>query len=162
LTGPVATFPAPETDHVQVYKRILQEVLDRRPSGTRQRLADVLQRNRSFITQIANPAYAVPVPSRHVATILEVCHFSPTERAAFLEAYHLAHPRSLVAVSNRARGRQVHMMLPDFGTDEKNAAFDELLGNFLGGIARLASGKAELRNEAKADAKSITKVARED
>jgi hypothetical protein len=143
---------------VQVYKRILQEVLDRRPSGTRQRLADVLQRNRSFITQIANPAYAVPVPSRHVATIFEVCHFSPGERAAFLEAYHLAHPRSLVAVSSRTLGRQVHLMLPDFGSDEKNAAFDELLGNFLGGVARLASGKAEPGNETKTQ----TRAQRED
>lgn len=158
MTEPVAAIHEPETDHVQVYKRILQDVLDQRPSGTRQRLADALKRNRSFITQIANPAYTVPVPSRHVATILEVCHFSPGDRTAFLEAYHLAHPRSLVAISSRARGRQVHLMLPDFGSDEKNAAFDELLGNFLSGVARLATGNAE----PKATMKSGIRAPRED
>jgi hypothetical protein len=128
-------------DRVSTYKRILQDVLDRRPSGTRQRLADALQRNRSFITQIANPSYAVPIPSRHVTTILEVCHFAPSERIAFMEAYHKAHPRSLVAVTNRARGRHAHLVLPDFGSNEKNAAFDDLLQTFLGGVSRLMALK---------------------
>lgn len=131
--------PAPDAvvDPVQAYKRVLQDVLDRRPSGTRQRLAHALERNRSFVTQISNPSYTVPIPAPHVATIFEVCHFSGAERTAFLDAYRRAHPRSLVAVSQRPRGRHVHLMLPDFGSDEKNAAFDELLEQFLNGVARL-------------------------
>jgi hypothetical protein len=141
------TEPKPDphevADPVQNYKRVLQEVLDRRPSGTRQRLAQALERNRSFITQIANPSYSVPIPAPHVATIFEVCHFSGSERAAFLEAYRRAHPRSLVAVSHRPRGRHVNLLLPDFGSDEKNAAFDELLEHFLGGVARLTHAKIE-------------------
>ena len=136
-------LPNEEIDSVQAYKRILQEVLDRRPSGTRQRLAQALERNRSFITQISNPSYAVPIPAPHVVAILEICHFSNLERAAFLDAYRTAHPRSLVAVLNRPRGRQGHFLLPDFGNDETNAAFDELLENFLSGVARLTVGKTE-------------------
>jgi hypothetical protein len=135
-----------KVDHVESYKRLLQAILDRRPSGTRQRLADALKRNRSFVTQIANPAYATPIPSRHVSTIFEVCHFSPAERAAFMASYHRAHPRSLVEVANRARGRHVHFVLPDFGTEEKNRAFDELLQTFIGGVARLTSVRRDKKD----------------
>ena len=35
------------------------------PSGTRQRLAAALGKNRSFVTQITSPAYATPIPARH-------------------------------------------------------------------------------------------------
>jgi hypothetical protein len=136
------TAPDAGNDPVQAYKRVLQEVLDRRPSGTRQRLAQALDRNRSFITQIANPSYAVPIPAPHVMTIFDVCHFSAAERAAFLEAYRRAHPRSLAAVPQRPRGRHAHLLLPDFGSDEKNAAFDKLLDEFLAGVGRLLTDKA--------------------
>ena len=133
-------------DLVAAYKRILKEVLDRRPSGTRQRLADQLKRHRSFVTQIANPAYAVPIPAKHVATIFEVCHFSPSERAAFLDAYRKAHPRNLVPVASRPTGRHAHLVLPDFGDDAKNRAFDQLLTNFVDGVSRLVAGRGELED----------------
>lgn len=132
-------------DAVSAYKRIAQEVLDRRPSGTRQRLADALQRNRSFVTQIINPAYGVPIPSRHVATIFDVCRFSPAERAMFLDAYRQAHPRSPVAVASRNRTRHVHLALPDFGSDSANQAFDDLLQDFLAGVGRLATARPDDR-----------------
>ena len=44
---------------------------DNRPSGTRQRLAGALGKNRSFVSQIANPAYPVPIPVQHLETIFE-------------------------------------------------------------------------------------------
>ena len=65
------------------YKKILNDVIDRRPSGTRQRLAAALGKNRSFVSQITNPAYAVPIPAVHLDIIFEVCHFSPEERRNF-------------------------------------------------------------------------------
>ena len=133
--------------HVSAYKRIFQDVLDSRPSGTRQRLADALKRNRSFITQIANPVYTIPVPARHVATIFEVCHFSAAERSAFLEAYHKAHPRSPVAVAGRTQSRHVHLVLPDFGSDGKNRAFDDLLETFITGVTRLVAVKSDGKQE---------------
>jgi hypothetical protein len=136
------------SDAVAAYKRIAQDVLDRRPSGTRQRLADALQRNRSFVTQIINPAYGVPIPSRHVATIFDVCRFSPAERAAFLDAYRQAHPRSPVAVAGRPRTRHAHLMLPDFGSDASNQAFDELVQSFLLGVGRLATAQVDERRRA--------------
>jgi hypothetical protein len=62
---------------------------------------------------------------------------------AFLDAYRQAHPRSIIAVQHRPRGRQAHLQLPDFGDDKKNAAFDELLETFLSGVTRLMAGKTE-------------------
>ena len=66
-----------EANPVTAYKTLLASIIDRRPSGTRQRLADALAKNRSFVTQITNPAYATPVPASHLDVIFEICHFSP-------------------------------------------------------------------------------------
>jgi hypothetical protein len=71
---PATTVDGPSPPVIE-YKRILQSVLENRPSATRLRLAAVLGKNRSFISQIANPAYSVPVPYRHLDTIFEICHF---------------------------------------------------------------------------------------
>ena len=73
-------------------RRILRDVLDQRPSGTRQRLANALGKNRSFVSQISNPAYPAPIPAPHLEIIFEICHFSPARRTAFLEAFDRAHP----------------------------------------------------------------------
>jgi hypothetical protein len=75
------------------YKRILRTYIDRRPSGTRQKIALTLGKHKSFVSQITNPAYASPVPAPHLNAIVEICHFSPEERKSFLGAYAAAHPR---------------------------------------------------------------------
>jgi len=114
-------------DAMVAYKAQLRELLDRRPSGTRQRLAAALGKNRSFISQICNPAYHVPVPAQHLAVIFDICHFSAPERDAFLGHYLIAHPRKPVPVTSGPRLRQMHLYLPDLGSSEKNAAFDALI-----------------------------------
>ena len=78
---------------VATYKRILRTYVDRRPSGTRQKIALALGKHKSFVSQITNPAYASPVPAPHLNAIFEVCHFSPEERKTFLGAYRAAHPK---------------------------------------------------------------------
>ena len=122
---------------VAVYKRILQDVLYNRPSGTRQRLAEALGNRPSFISQISNPAYSVPIPSRHVEAILDVCHFSPSERRRFLEAYALAHPRSVPAIRRTSRWRTAQIRVPDLHNAEKNKALDDLLAEIAVGVARM-------------------------
>src|SRR5690606_28470466 len=98
---------------VRRYKLILQRVLDGRPSGTRQRLATALGTNRSFISQISSTSYKVPIPAHHVETILEICRFSPADRAEFLRAYDEAHPNQRL---DRARSmRTVELSVPDLG-----------------------------------------------
>ena len=76
-----------EAGAVAAYKRIFKDVLDSRPSGLRIRLAHAMGKNRSFVSQISNPAYPVPIPAQHLTTIFEVCHFPPPAKTAFLRAY---------------------------------------------------------------------------
>ena len=71
-------------DAIIAYKSILAQIIDNRPSGTRQRLATELGKHRSFVTQITSPTYATPLPARHLATIFRVCHFSGAEQERFL------------------------------------------------------------------------------
>jgi hypothetical protein len=77
---------------IKAYKVLLSAIIDKRPSGTRQRLADALGKHRSFITQITGVSYPTPVPERHLAAIFSICHFSTEEQRAFLKAYDVAHP----------------------------------------------------------------------
>ena len=119
------------------YKAILQRVIDNRPSGARQRLAGALGKNRSFISQITNPAYATPIPARHVETILEICHFSPDERALFLDVYTQAHPRRLSVERSERRVRAHTIYLPDLGDEERNHELDRAVGEFVQRLTRL-------------------------
>ena len=135
----MSTQATPETSQelIAAYKAILRDVLDRRPSGMRQRLAEALGKNRSFITQIANPAYQTPIPAQHVHAITQVCHFSVRERDKFLDAYHRAHPRRLLLLKERERSRRLLLMLPDLGSEQKNHKLDSLLSEFAEKVARL-------------------------
>ena len=132
-----AARPVPEA--VEEYKRILQSVLDARPSGTRQRLAEKLDKNRSFISQIANPAYAVPIPAQHLEAIFAVCHFSPEQRGAFLAAYARAHPgRHEIARAPRPI-RRIQVEVPDLGSAARNRRIDELFAELARRIAGLTT-----------------------
>ena len=128
----------PGDSNVADYKLILRRVLDNRPSGTRLKLAAALGKNRSFVTQITNPAYLVPIPAKHVAIIFEVCHLSGAERAAFLEAYGRAHPGRLRAPHRDARTRTITVTVPDLGDDKKNRALEQLIVDFAAQLARYA------------------------
>ncbi|MGV8935562.1 MAG: hypothetical protein ACOH2J_00430 [Allorhizobium sp.] len=122
------------------YKAILALIIDMRPSGTRQRLADALGKHRSFVTQITSPAYSTPLPARHLVTIFRVCHFSPAERDRFLKSYQAAHPGKLPDFTEQDGFRQLSLMVPDLGDDKKNRAFDDAIADFIQKIARLAGG----------------------
>jgi hypothetical protein len=124
--------------NVADYKAILRQVLDNRPSGTRLKLAAALGKNRSFITQITNPAYLVPIPAKHVTIIFEVCHLSGAERSAFLEAYRRAHPGRLRAPHREPHTRTITVTVPDLGDDKKNRALEQLVIDFAARLARYA------------------------
>ncbi len=136
MTKPVAAETAASA--VAAYKSVLKLVLDNRPSGTRHRLALALGKNRSFVSQIANPAYLIPIPAQHLETIFEVCHFSQENRRAFLEAYRRAHSARLKLVKDTPHTRTVTLTLPDLGDTRKNRAIDEIVADFARHIARLA------------------------
>ena len=120
-----------EPDAVAEYKAILKRVLDNRPSGTRQRLANALGKNRSFISQIANPAYLVPIPVQHLETMFELCHFSQDDRRDFLAAYRRAHPRRFALVHAVPRTRIVSLAVPDLADAKRNRAVDAMIADFV-------------------------------
>lgn len=120
------------------YKRLLQVVCDNRPSGTRGRLAGALGTNRSFVSQLVNPAYTMPVPVQHLETIFDVCHFSQGERTAFLAAYDRAHPGRRQVTAPPATTRVVEVAVPDLRSAQKNRMIDEMLGDYARQLTRLA------------------------
>jgi hypothetical protein len=77
---------------VAKYKRILQDYINQRPSGARIQIAKALSKNKSFVSQITNPSYTIPVPARHLTVILDICRFTLKERKTLLKAYTAAHP----------------------------------------------------------------------
>ena len=119
------------------YKTILRRVLDSRPSGTRQRLAEALGKNRSFISQISNPAYATPIPAQHIEHIVKLCHFSPSEKLSFMEAYSRAHPRHARRAAETHDLRRLVLQVPDLGDDDLNTAYDHLVSDFADRMGRL-------------------------
>jgi|ERR1700722_14317037 hypothetical protein len=121
------------------YKRLLQRVCDNRPSGTRGRLAVALGTNRSFVSQLVNPVYAMPIPAQHLETIFEVCHFSSAERAAFLAAYDQAHPGRRETSESTAGIRVVSLTVPDLGNARRNQAIDALIAEYGRHVARIAA-----------------------
>ncbi|HEY4161895.1 MAG TPA: hypothetical protein VGM59_02450 [Dongiaceae bacterium] len=131
----------PSDSAVAGYKRILARVLENRPSGTRQRLASALGKNRSFVSQIANPSYVTPIPAQHLDLIFEICLFPSSERRAFLEHYGKAHPGRL----ERARHRKEHRLrpltvyVPDLEDEQKNQALDRLLADLAARIGKLTN-----------------------
>jgi hypothetical protein len=133
----------PELSPLAEYKAILRAVIEKRPSGTRQRLAAALGKNRSFISQIISPAYATPVPVQHLETIFHLCHFAPPEREAFLAAYRSAHPGRLEIVETARPMRRLTVELPDFGSPEMNARADRIVVDVARGLAALLPGTAE-------------------
>ena len=123
---------------VVAYKSVLKRVLDARPSGTRHRLAIALGKNRSFISQIANPAYSTPIPVQHIDTIFEICHFTAADRRDFLAAYAEAHPRRIEAVRKPTGSRKLTLTVPDFGDARRNRLLDETIAEIARRVARLS------------------------
>ena len=122
---------------VAAYKRILQRIIELRPSGTRQRLAAAIGKNRSFISQICNPNYPTPIPVEHIDQIVRVCHFSPNELDEFMAAYQQAHPRRLQRLEPESKGRRLTIDVPDFGDDAINRAFDQTIADMAKRIGKL-------------------------
>ena len=106
-------------------------------------LIEALGKNRSFISQIANPAYSTPVPVQHLEIIFHICHFSPAEKRDFLSAYRAAHPGRLEAVDATRATRAVTLELPDFGNVQMNRRVDDMIHSLVRGINELFLENAE-------------------
>jgi len=138
MAKPPAPAPLAAEAAIRAYKSVLSTVIDQRPSGTRQRLADALGKHRSFVTQITSPAYSTPIPSKHLPAIFSVCHFSAAERSAFLDAYRVAHPGKASLDGEMRRTRHISLTVPDLGDAKHNAALDRAINDFIQKITSIA------------------------
>ena len=126
----------PELGPIAAYKAILKGYIDRRPAGMRARIAGALGKHKSFVSQLTNPIYPMPIPARHVSTILAACHFSAEERKTFLKAYAVAHPAAIAGELPddgrfRARRKVLSLEIPLLRDPRKQRALEALLRQFV-------------------------------
>ena len=101
--------------YIAAYKTILQSSINGLPSGLRQKIALALGKHKSFVSQITNPNYSIPIPVQHLDTIFAICRFSQDECEQFLEHYILAHPEHKNRINtckqyvNRFRTLTIHI-----------------------------------------------------
>ena len=116
-------------DPVAAYKARLRQLVARRPSGTRQKMAAATGTHPSFISQITNPGLRVPLPAQHLPAIFRTCHFSPEEQAEFLALYSRAHPAQFAAIEELAEIERdvIRIPVPDLGDAETRARVEALI-----------------------------------
>jgi hypothetical protein len=81
----------------------------------------------------------MPVPAQHLETIFEICHFSPAERAAFLDAYDRAHPGRRDTGEPTAGIRVISVTVPDLGNARRNQAVDAMLAEYARHLVHFAA-----------------------
>ncbi len=92
---------------IVAYKTLQREYINRRPSGIRKKISAAINTHGSFISQVANPNYRVPLPAQYVPILMNVCHFTIEEQETFLTAYTAAHPgQALFARAAAKAGRR--------------------------------------------------------
>ena len=136
------TLKFPEPAPIAAYKAILKDYIDRRPAGMRARIAQALGKHKSFVSQLTNPIYPMPVPARHLSTIFDICHFSPDERKTFLKAYALAHPAQTADAGAGEEGpvaerKILSLEVPVLRDSRKQRALETLIRQFVERMARL-------------------------
>ncbi len=136
---------------IAAYKTLLRKFIDRRPSGLRGRLARALGKHKSFISQITNPGYSVPIPAGDLATIFEICHLTPEEREQFLRLYEQAHPRGARRAPRKAAPpHELRIRMPAFRSTETAIEVEATIREFANRVIRLAQMAERADEEAKA------------
>ena len=103
----------------------------------RQRLAEALGKNRSFITQISNPGYQTPIPVQHLPASSRSAT-SPLRSGSNSCTPTIKRIRAAwLMLQEREKSRRVTIMLPDLGSDRKNRRLDALVSEFADKIAGL-------------------------
>jgi hypothetical protein len=135
------SLKVPELGPIAAYKAILRGYIDRRPAGMRARIADALGKHKSFVSQLTNPIYPMPIPARHVSAILEICHFSAEERKTFLKAYERAHPASAPGAPDESRilprRKVLSLEIPVLRDPKKQRALEALVRQFVERLGEL-------------------------
>ncbi len=111
---------------IKAYKQLLRDAIERCPAGTKRRIAERTGTSKSFVSQICKPDYTVPLPGKHVETVLEICALSEDEAAAFRAAYSAAHPPSGQNPDSSCRN-ELRIPLPDFENAEQRRKIEEAI-----------------------------------
>jgi hypothetical protein len=132
-----------QAELIASYKEMLRGYLEKRPSGLRKRIADVIQTNRSFVSQITNPKYSVPIPSHYVHKIISVCHLTPAEQTEFIGAYLQAHPghAELLESSAAVQGDTITIDLSAVKDEAQRNLIRQTLRYTAESLIALSSGK---------------------
>ena len=138
--------PAGRAEAIAGYKSLLRTFLERRPPGLRGRLAMALGKHRSFVSQIANPAYAVPIPAGDLPIIFDICHLSPPEREGFLALYRRAHPERTRRLPAPC-GHELRITVPEFRTPATAREVEALILDLAARIIRLAQHAEAAKDE---------------
>jgi hypothetical protein len=119
-------------DAIADYKALLRRYIDRRPSGTRQKLAEAFGTHKSFISQVINQAYRVPLPAQHIPALFRVCHLSPAEQRTFLDVYARAHPGQFAALEELASFEEdvLRIPLPKFADPAQRRQAEQLIKGY--------------------------------
>jgi hypothetical protein len=126
-------------ESIGAYKIILRRAIDQRPSGIRQKIAQVLGTHKSFISQITNPNDPTPIPARHLDAIIDVCHLSAGERQQFVDAWNSAHP-SQMPVSRqlqRHHYKTLHIQIPVLDDSARQQALEAFIQDTVRGLCKL-------------------------
>ena len=139
-----------QEEALQNYKFMLKELIDRRPSGTRLRIAKSTGTHKSFISQILNPNYRVPLPVQHVPTLMRVCVFSLEEKERFLNLYSRAHPDQADRLfgERRLTRDEIFIAIPEFADPEVRKQVKDTIEAAAENIIALAQALENKRKEA--------------
>jgi len=136
---------------VSKYKAMLQELIGQRPAGLRGQLAAALGKHKSFISQITNPVYRVPIPQRDLQTIFDICYLSIEERETFLELYNRAHATNIELSGLEKRvTSEIRISLPAFDNPALTKEVKNLIQEFsqrLISLARVADEPTSSRRK---------------
>lgn len=119
---------ASKQELIAAYKAVLRACIDRRPSGIRQKIAQVLGTHKSFVSQITNPSDPTPLPARHLDALIEVCRLSAAEERRFLDAYGAAHEqqRRHRHAAHR-RYKTLHIQVPVLDDPDRQQTLEVLI-----------------------------------
>ncbi len=128
-------------DPVATYKEFLREIVNRRPSGIRRKLAAAFCTHPSFISQVTNPGLRVPFPAHHITELFRVCHCTPEEQERFLALYMRAHPGAspLSKESERHKGQAVRVSLPGISDPALRTELESVMREFARRVVSIAN-----------------------
>ena len=128
---------------IQRYKTLLKDVVDRRPSGIRLKIAESIGRNKSFVSQITSPNYKTPLPEKYVDPILDAIHLTQKERDQFLHIYRRAHPRARTRSTEPVHEemRVLKVELPKLESRRLENRVDQMIAQFARNLNDIARGR---------------------